>query len=244
MKKKIRSFLYQHGYKDSLLQKIWILLTLPYKKYKENINIRNVQRKGDDLLNKIISISKECGVIIWPEYGTLLGAYREKSFISYDIDIDLGMLFSDFTSKFKNALAENGFKVVRSFYVVNQKTGMKEIRELTYNYNGLNFDLFLSDLVEEKRFIYVFPTRVNDIENKFNIKKYTVEFSTNFETVTINNNKFAYPGRIKEYLKSIYGDNFMTPIKNWQPPKDNPNMIMLKSTEVYGEMHLNNTTSV
>ena len=81
MKNKIRSFLYQHGYKNSLLQKIWILLTLPYKKYKENINIRNVQRKGDDLLNKIISISKECGIIIWPEYGTLLGAYREKSFI-------------------------------------------------------------------------------------------------------------------------------------------------------------------
>lgn len=244
MKNKIRNFLYQHGYKNSLLQKIWILLSLPYKRYKEKIKIRNIQKKGDELLNEILNISKECGVIIWPEYGTLLGAYREKSFISHDIDIDLGILISDFTPELKKTLTKKGFSIVRYFNIVNFKTGKTEIRELTYNYKGINFDLFLSDIENNKRFVYVFPSKIDDLDNKFNIRKYTVEYCTELEQITINKNKFTYPGNVKNYLKAIYGDNFMTPIKNWQPLQNNPAMVMLNNTEAYGEMYLNKTNSI
>lgn len=244
MKEKIRKFLYQHGYKNSIIQKTWILLSFPYKRYRDKIKIKNIQKKGNELLNEIINISKKCGITIWPEYGTLLGAYREKSFISYDIDIDLGILKSDFTPEFKKALSEKGFIIIRYFYIVNIKTGIKEIRELTYSYKGINFDLFLSDVEGSKRAVYVFPSKINDLDNKFNIRKYTVEYSTELETITINNNNFTYPGNVKKYLKTIYGDNFMTPIKNWQAPQYNPNMIMLKNTEVYGEMHLNKINSI
>ena len=235
-KDKIRTFIYNHGYKGSIFQKIWVLATRPKAAMEYRKKASMVNSLGDGLLRKIGEISGSCHVCIWPEFGTLLGGYRDKSFISFDPDIDLGILRDDLSDGFFRQLEQSGMKRKRSFHLVDVRTGKRRLVELTLNYNGLDFDLFISDRVGESlRRVYVSYEKIDELDNRFKVKYYTVGYSSRTEDVDINGQILPYPGDAAQYLKSVYGNDFMTPIKGWRPPQSNPIMTFMDPADHYCE---------
>ena len=71
-------------------------------------------------------------------YGALLGAYREHGFISYDPDIDLGVLETEIPSDLHERMENAGFHLLRQNYIGT--TG--QICEETYEYRKLHLDIF------------------------------------------------------------------------------------------------------
>ena len=221
--KVFRKYLYDHGYKDSLIQKIWIFLQRPLQKRWKRNRIKNVHLKGEKLIRKFNAIAEDLNVECWLEFGTLLGAYRNRSFISFDNDIDMGINAIDFTENFQIKLKENGFKPVRAFYFVDRTSGLKEMTEIAYKYNGIYFDIFLSIDRGDKRKVFVYPMS-DKTDTKYVVRQYMLEKYKPGKYVYINSLRCKSPSDPDEYLKSIYGDNYMTPIKGWNPPLSSPIM--------------------
>jgi len=236
MNEKIRTFLYKHGYDNSLIQRVWITLMTPFISYNKKKRSKNVNQKGNELLDVLMSLSKKNNVIIWPEFGTLLGAYRNKSFISYDPDIDMGVFAEDFTDTLMVAIEELGVSKHRCMYLVNKGTKEKRLVELTLNYKGLLFDLFLSDRIDSHtRRVYVSYSKISEIDNKYKVKYYTIDYNNDNEKICINGQNLSFPGNVNNYLESIYGKDYMTPIKGWIPPKYNPIMTYLDNNVYFVE---------
>lgn len=236
MNEKIRTFLYKHGYDNSLIQRVWITLMTPFISYNKKKRSKNVNQKGNELLDELMSLSKKNNVIIWPEFGTLLGAYRNKSFISYDPDIDMGVFAEDFTDTLMVAIEELGVSKHRCMYLVNKETKERRLVELTLNYKGLLFDLFLSDRIDSHtRRVYVSYSKISEIDNKYKVKYYTIDYNNDNEKICINGQNLSFPGNVNNYLESIYGKDYMTPIKGWIPPKYNPIMTYLDNNVYFVE---------
>lgn len=236
MKARIRRFLYKHGYEKSFLQRVWITIMTPLAIRSNQRRASNVNKKGNELLSVIMSLSEKNNVLVWPEFGTLLGAYRNKSFISYDPDIDLGMKAVDFTDTIMYSLETLGITKKRCMYLVKKNTEEKRLIELTLNYQGLLFDIFLSDIIDlNKRRVYVSYGKISEVDNKYKTKYYTVDYRERKEKVSINGRDLYFPGDVNDYLESIYGKDYMTPIKGWIPPKYNPIMTYLDPFEYYVE---------
>ena len=58
--------------------------------------LREVQTAKSKLLAEVINILNKHNINYWLDYGTLLGAYRNKGFIPWDDDLDIGITGPDF----------------------------------------------------------------------------------------------------------------------------------------------------
>ena len=195
-----------------------------------------MQLYGLEALDKIYKIFNNNNVKIWFEYGTLLGAYREKGFIPYDYDIDLGMYYKDYTPELERELFDTGFGIKRMFYKVeNLNPSTKCLTEISLDYNGLQIDVFFYWKEKDNRIGYVYTGILGDSYAKKNM--YAVRTSllpvSNIEEVDFLGIKFGMPSNTKDCLKKLYGDTFMTPLKNSSYTQSNE---CIPYTELYGEM--------
>lgn len=233
----IRRFLYQHGYMNSPIQKIWVLLQRPFVQRFHKNKIKYVHKKGELLLTEVYRITKGLNINCWVEFGTLLGAYRNQSFIPFDYDIDMGMYIEDYSDVFKMKMKDQGFKLVKCYYFVDARQNIKQLSEVTYKYKGIYFDIFLSRKGQHNRTVCVYTSCFDDTDTKYNVKQYYLD---NFEpgnSVYINNIECISPSNPHKYLKSIYGDNYMTPVQGWVPPKCNPIVAFLPNNLYYGLLY-------
>ena len=96
---------------------------LPYKRRKKQklckIKHELLEKEGKNLIAAFSQCCIRHNISYWLEFGTLLGAYRDKQFIKNDIDIDVGVYLKDAHILYK-ALTEQGFKLVREFHVVGE----------------------------------------------------------------------------------------------------------------------------
>lgn len=168
---------------------------------------------------KIVKKSlEEYDLNFWLDYGTLLGAIREKDFISHDLDLDFGMFYSEDQSKVRQALERYNIKKVREF-TFNGKTV-----EETYSYKGLYFDIFYYFSDEKIMWTYGFTYKNNklvkenfknkDISRGFQGQKYFVN-KRGLEKLKFKGEEFWVPENPYGYLRENYGDNYMTPVKEW-----------------------------
>ena len=63
------------------------------------------------------SVFRGLSIPYWLDFGTLLGAVREKDFIQHDLDIDVGMWLLDRTPLLQKSLEEAGFRKIRDITI-------------------------------------------------------------------------------------------------------------------------------
>ena len=132
-------------YMRDLIVKIFVRLGL-YKPAVELINrvkfeiqARRMRKDGLAMLKAADEAFTQMGVRAFLTYGCLLGAYREHGFISYDPDIDLGVLEEEYPADMHARMANAGFRLLRQIYIRTTE----QVVEETYEYKKLHLDVFI-----------------------------------------------------------------------------------------------------
>jgi hypothetical protein len=134
--------------------------------------------------------------------GTLLGAYRENSFISYDTDIDLEILSSDYNPEIENS---NDY-----FRLVHRRGSPEKGYELTFRHlkTDINVDLFFLYDEKDYRWFASYEGRCNSAKNGMCRHKIPKCDAT---TISFFGRDFPMNECPDEYLKAHYGPNWNIP---------------------------------
>ncbi|MBQ8703343.1 MAG: LicD family protein [Bacteroidales bacterium] len=172
---------------------------------------------GVEALREAVAATDECGGKLFLAFGTLLGAYRENGFIPFDYDLDTGLLAVERTDELITAMRRHGFKHLRQYYIKSSN----RICEDKYDYRGVHLDVHYfyptSDgniycdlcLPHESK-----PWRKANATDGFPSIIRTVPEST-FSKQDFLNVQVFQPDRTVDWLKTLYGEHFMTPDPKW-----------------------------
>jgi len=177
----------KNNIKNELIKKKHTIFNVPL-----NINICK------ENLEIIASILNQCNLMFWLSEGTALGAVRNKNFITYDDDVDLGMWYSDF-NKFRRLalpiIRKNGFtvdqvKMSNSYVTISRK--------------GEKIDIDFTD--------YNIECAACGTSNA-NCKNCNILIDklSNMSYLMFLGKSYLCPGI--EYLEYLYGPNWRTPLK-------------------------------
>jgi len=158
---------------------------------KKRLNKKN----SKFLLLDVKKILNKYNVNFFLLYGTLLGAYRNKDFIEYDTDIDIGLFYEDF-DKVKTIINKGCFFIYNIIRIRDLGFVISLYRDETY----IDFYYFKNN---EKEDYY-------ECGKKFTIKKYQLN---NLSKIKFLNETFFTVNNIEEFLTEKY-DNWKVPIKN------------------------------
>lgn len=215
-------FILQIKFMRDFLVKIALKLGL-YKQIVEYINrvkfeiqAQRMRKNGLDMLDAANRVFAMMNVRAFLTYGALLGAYRDKGFISYDPDIDLGVLASEIPDDLHEKMVQAGFKLYRQ----NVLVGSEQVFEETYVYKKLHLDIFY--YFQEGDDYYSILARKHEtkewkeanVTDGFPCDRSYVPVS-DFALQDFLGLKVYMPIKTDEWLRAIYSDSYMTPIKNW-----------------------------
>lgn len=183
--------------------------------------------------SRISKILKEENIEFFLVFGTLLGAIREKKFIKHDLDIDFGVWDSCDFFKLQKIMEKNKFKLVSQIYLSSNKS--IEYQNFKDEVTGVSIDFYKFTKKSNEIKYYDF-LRDEKLSYGETIKKYGGLFVycyhlPNYELTEIDFLGFKCK-TFKEYnnfLKRCYGNNYMTPIKNY-----NYREITLKQEHIAG----------
>ena len=163
----------------------------------------NAKLAKDALLDVKSILDKE-GVKFFLDWGTCLGAYRDKKFIDWDYDIDLAIKTEYFVENYqrlRQLFLNFGFaveEIVKPFGYC-WKFYLKR--------DDISVDMHSIHLLGDKRFIYV--GRGKDVTVVMKAK-----YFEKGQEIDFLGEKFLIPSPVKEYLTDEYGKDFMTPRKD------------------------------
>lgn len=177
---------------------------------------RNFRRHGLEALVQADRALRSVGSFVFLDFGTLLGAYRDKTFIPYDFDLDVGILCEKRPDNLPEIMQSFGFKHLKQNYV----GGTGRIVEDVFSYKGVQIDFFVYFEQGDELYCYIgrrheskpaaeanatdgFPTRLSWVTDK------------GFHETTFLGHRFFVPTNTAQWLEDIYGASYMTPIKNW-----------------------------
>ena len=164
----------------------------------------------DDVLTR-----HEC--VFWLNYGTLLGAYRDHDFITHDNDLDIGMYWKD-REGVKEWLADAGLKLLSIITYGNPDA--PDSAEYRFEYHGTCIDI---NFYEVETGVAITYNPLFFSEKDYNVKGASIPVKvervdspfTNLKKITVLGRKFYVPENTEEYLIANYGENFMTPISDF-----------------------------
>lgn len=183
-------------------------LYYPYRVKEINkINQRKreiFKKEGKNALAQFIKCMDEENISYWLEFGTLLGVYRDGTFVPNEMDLDAGVYLRD-ACRIYCAMMKFGFRLVREFHVVGEN-GLEQ----TYEYNGTTIDLMY--FYESEGFMLcngaVIPT-------KYKKGKYFEHAITSHHFQIFSCSKMLFgdmevsvPSNVEEHLIEIYGSGF------------------------------------
>lgn len=192
---------------------------LPIVKQLNDKANRQLNTMKNDLLkenfyNVLRDVYEESqGILIWLDFGTLLGVVRNNGVIEHDFDMDFAILDEDLIGLeilFSN-LEKKGYKKTREFYYDGK------LVEYSYSYKGLNIDFVIyrkNDLgIECETIAYMqdFTGKITNVESY----RYDLPFDGVVEFM-IDDNKVYIPKNSHYYLSVMYGDDYMTPIEHYK----------------------------
>ena len=193
-----------------ILKRTWLYTKLyhPYRvaqRKKMVAEIREHFRKeGTNVLKAFVSCMNAHGITYWLEFGTLLGAYRDKDYVPNEMDLDVGLFLSD-AKKAYEALIAAGFHLIREFHVVGEN-GLEQ----TYEYLGTTIDLMF--FYSENDLLWcngaLFPSRIKLgklIECNVTSHHFKSFICTEIEFKGI---KVSVPANTEEHIIEIYGPGY------------------------------------
>ena len=200
---------------------------------KFNVQARRMRNSGLEMLHEADIVLSQLGLKPFLTYGALLGAYREHGFISYDPDIDLGILAEDIPDNLHQKMAEAGFVLYKQGVLADRKTVFEE----TYIYKKLHLDIFY--YFRDGDDLYSIIARKHETKewkeanatDGFPCDRSYVPAS-DFERREFLGLQIYMPVKTDEWLRAIYSDSYMTPIKNWDA-KDYHTRIVHTSERSY-----------
>lgn len=163
------------------------------------------------------------------------GGYRDKSFISHDYDLDVGVLAQDYSENFDAVLMKYGFTVRRKIYIRRRNSVEARLVEVTYDYKDFSVDVSIEYSDGDNRRLYLICGH-NSIHkpNEFEVHVYTHNFPYPLEKVYINGHVYNAPNSPEITLKNVYGETYMIPNPNWLTTRQYHNVEIMDFDEVYG----------
>lgn len=209
----MRDFIVKITLKLGIYQQIVELIN----RVKFNVQARRMRNSGLQMLREADIVLSQLGLKPFLTYGALLGAYREHGFISYDPDIDLGILAEDIPDNLHQKMAEAGFVLYKQGVLADRKTVFEE----TYIYKKLHLDIFY--YFRDGDDLYSIIARRHETKewkeanatDGFPCDRSYVPTS-DFERREFLGLQIYMPVKTDEWLRAIYSDSYMTPIKNWE----------------------------
>ncbi len=194
------------------------------------------QKYSLEALQEVNKILANENIEFWLDYGTLLGAIRDNDFIAHDLDLDFGMFYNENEiKKVEHIFEENNIKKHREFLLEGK------IVEQTYSYKGLCFDIFYYFTDKNEMWTYGFTYRKNklkkisegnkDISEGFEGMRYFTK-KRGLEGYTFKGMDCLVPENPHEYLRCNYGENYMTPIKEWDYVEAPSNKEQLNNSDI------------
>lgn len=179
------------------------------------IQSRRMRKSGLQMLSAANHVFDSLGIKAFLTYGALLGAYRDHGFISYDPDIDLGIVASELPDNLHEQMQNAGFQLYRQSVLANG-----QVFEETYTYQKLHLDIFY--YFQEGDDYYSIIARKHETKewkeantsDGFPCDRSYVPVS-DFEKRNFLGIQVYMPTKTDEWLRAIYSDSYMTPIKNW-----------------------------
>ena len=197
-------------------------------KFKQQV--RKMRKNGLEMLQMADQAFTSMGVQAFLTFGTLLGAYRDKGFIAYDPDVDLGVIDGNLPKNMYEVMAKHGFQLCKQ-NIISEK---KQVIEDTYIYKGIHLDVF--HYFEEGGDYYTLVAQLHETKDwkeanatdGFPCEKVSV-VKTEFQRQNFMNIDVYMPIKTHEWLVDMYSESYMTPIKNWS--EDDHKTRRSKSTE-------------
>ena len=183
-------------------------------KFKQQV--RKMRKNGLEMLSMADKAFNSMGVKAFLSFGTLLGAYRDKGFIAYDPDVDLGVLDANLPENMIEVMAKYGFQLHKQNHIPS--TG--KVIEDTYIYKGIHLDVF--HYFEEDNDYYTLVAQLHETKDwkeanasdGFPCEKVSV-VKTDFHRQPFMGIEVYMPINTHEWLVDMYSETYMTPIKNW-----------------------------
>jgi len=180
-----------------------------------------LHKSGKEALENLKKVFEELGIDWFLAYGTLLGAYRDKDFISHDIDIDIGVFFKDYSKDIDIILKKYGFIKKHSFLVDKGEFALEE----TYEYKGIGVDIFYFKIEENRLIGYGFingqglswDKTIQQYGGLF-VRELTFPYQ-GLDKIEFLDNFYPVPKNPYNHLSSHYGERFMVKDSKWKPYK-------------------------
>lgn len=192
---------------------------LNYRNFLHNKRLKTkLIKNGKEILSIAVDVLEKNKINYWLDYGTLLGAIRNKGFIKGDMDIDLGIDIKEDIDHIIKIFQNKGFNVYCYYHVIPEEKG----RIVSLIYKGIILDLYNYTINEKSMWCTIYEQdKCNSIDNFYKenntIPVFFLKF--NFKIITKKIKLFdlnvSVPSNYHEYLSTIYGTDYMVEKQKW-----------------------------
>jgi len=195
------------------------------------------QGAKDDVLRLAIKILETHKIKWWLHCGTCLGAIREKSYIKWDTDIDLGIApgRGKIWEKLKSEFLANNFALYKEWNYRDQ------VLELSFEKYGVKIDLFFFRKKKggDRLWYGVFgPDKLGRWGEFMEFLPHSVpaELFENLKKIKFRGMRCFVPSPPEKFLTELYGKDWKTPKRNyryWEDSKAIDKSLIDRPIEVF-----------